>query len=260
MKRTAPQPPGHAVRNGYPTASKKPMPETDWHRELMVMLIHTLRDFYAGQRVYVSGNLLIFYEEGDRRRHISPDVFVVRGVEGHDRPNYLIWEEGRGPEVVIELTSSSTRRADQTTKRGLYQDTLRVREYFLFDPDGDYLDPPLQGFRLRKGVYQPIHFVGRRLPSQVLGLHLERDGRTLRLWDPDMQGWLLTRDERRQQTEQRAQHAEQHAEEEAQARALAEQRAAQESQARAHAEQHAAALAEEIERLRRRLRPPATEG
>jgi hypothetical protein len=70
----------------------------------MAALIDMLRAYFAGQRVYVSGNLLIFYEEGNRRRHISPDVFVVRGVENYQRPNYLIWEEGRAPEVAIELT------------------------------------------------------------------------------------------------------------------------------------------------------------
>ena len=76
----------------------------------------------------------------------------------------------------------------------------------------------------------------------MLGLHLEQDGRDLRLWDPQTPAWLPTPAERlhqaelaRQQAEQRAEHAE-HAE--------------QESQAREHAEQRAEELAAEIERLR----------
>src|SRR5262245_17691159 len=159
--------------NGYPTSDGKPMAETDIHRDLMQELIQTLKAYYAEQdRVYVSGNLLLFYEKGNKRKHVSPDVFVVKGVEKGDRENYLLWEEGHPPQVVIELTSSSTRSEDTKKKYALYQHTLKVREYFLFDPRGDYLKPSLQGHRLRKGEYHPIHTVADRLPSQVLGLHL----------------------------------------------------------------------------------------
>jgi len=180
-------------KNGYPTSDGKPMAETDWHRDLMNALIQTLKVWYAAQsRVYVSGNLLLFYEQGSRRRHVSPDVFVVKGIAKHDRPNYLLWEERKGPDVAIELTSSSTRREDMEDKYYLYQDTLRVKEYFLFDPLGDYLTPPMQGHRLRRGLYHPIRFVGGRLPSQVLGLHLERNGRELRLHNPETGQWLPT--------------------------------------------------------------------
>ena len=147
--------------------------------------------------MYVSGNLLVFYVRGDKRRHLSPDVFVVRGVAKHARPNYLLWEEGRAPQVVIELTSSSTRREDLETKFELYRDTLRVQEYFLFDPRRDYLDPPLRGYRLRQGEYRPIRpTAAGRLPSRVLGLELERVGQVLRLYDPSSGGWLPTPQER----------------------------------------------------------------
>jgi Uma2 family endonuclease len=132
----------------------------------------------------------LFYERGNRRRRVSPDVFVVKGIAKHDRPNYLLWEERKGPDVAIELTSTSTRREDVEGKYRLYQDTLRVKEYFLFDPLGDYLTPPLQGHRLRRGQYHPIRLVAGRLPSRVLGLHLERQGRVLRLYNPDTAQWL----------------------------------------------------------------------
>ena len=71
-----------------------------------------------------------------------------RGIAKKQRENYLIWEEGKAPDLVIELTSKSTKREDQQKKRELYRDVLRVSEYFLFDPTEDYLKPPLQGFRL----------------------------------------------------------------------------------------------------------------
>ena len=59
-----------------------------------------------------------------------------------------------------------------------------MTEYFLLDPRGDYLKPPFQGFRLRRGRYVAIKPVAGRLPSEVVGLHLEKDGNQLRLWDP----------------------------------------------------------------------------
>ncbi len=201
-------------RNDYPTSDGKPLAETDRHRILMLELIETLQRFFALlSRVYVSGNLLIFYEQGNRRRHVSPDVFVVRGVEKRERENYLVWEERKSPQLVIELTSSSTRHEDQRTKFNLYQDVLKVREYFLFDPFGDYLDPPLQGYRLRQGVYQPIRRRHNRLASQVLGLHLERHGTSLRLWNPETGAWLLTPGEALEQERRRAEQATQEAKE-----------------------------------------------
>src|SRR5215208_946897 len=128
------------------------MAETDLHRLLMIDLLQTLHDRFANDpKVYVSGNLLLFYEEGNKRKHVPPDVFVVFGVPKRERLNYRLWEEGRSPNVVIELTSSSTRREDTRQKVELYRDVLRVPEYFLFDPYGDYLDPRFQGFRLTAG-------------------------------------------------------------------------------------------------------------
>ena len=168
------------------------MAETDYHRELMVALIETLKRFYAEEKsVYISGNLLLFYQKDDKRKHLSPDVFVVWGVGNRLRDNYLLWEEGHSPRFVIELTSSSTRREDTHKKFILYRDVLKVREYFLFDPKGDYLTPSMQGWRLVKGVYKPIRAVEGRLPSQTTGLHLERDGIELRLWNPATQERLL---------------------------------------------------------------------
>jgi Uma2 family endonuclease len=182
---------------GYPTSDGRPIAETGHHRILMNALIETLEAYYAADpMVYVSGNLLLCYEPGNRRRHISLDVFVVKDVPKHERLNYLVWEEGKGPDVAFELTSSSTRHEDQDTKYHLYQDVLRVKEYFLFDPFGDYMTPPLQGYRLRGGAYQSIRPLRGRLPSKVLGLHLERHGQDLRLYDPVAQQWLPTPRER----------------------------------------------------------------
>jgi Uma2 family endonuclease len=172
------------------------MAETDFHRTLLSALVETLDDWFsADPAVYVSGNLLLFFEEGNKRRHVSPDVFVVFGVPKRMRPNYLLWEEGRGPAVVVELTSASTRREDTRQKLELYRDVLRVPEYFLFDPFGDYLDPQLQGHRLIGGAYRPMRAAEGRLRSRQLGLLLEADGQHLRLVDPETGRRLPTRAE-----------------------------------------------------------------
>ncbi len=190
------------ILNDYPTSDGRPMAETDWHRILMNALIQILDAWYAREpMVYVSGNLLLFYERGNKRRHVSPDVFVVDGVAKRRRPNYLLWEEGKGPDVVIELTSSSTRAEDTKKKFQLYQDTLRVQEYFLFDPLGHYLVPQLSGYRLHRRRYAAIREVEGRLPSQGLGLHLEAAGQELRLFDPASGQWLTTPEERAAQAE-----------------------------------------------------------
>ena len=201
--------PGVERRNTYPTTDGKPMAETDLHRDLMLDLIETLKAFYADEpMVYVSGNLLLFYQKDNKRKHVSPDVFVVRGVPNRERDNYLLWEEGHPPRFAIELTSSSTRREDTNKKFELYRDVLKVREYFLFDPMEDYLTPSMQGWRLVKDQYRPIRAVEGRLPSQTTGLHLERDGNELRLWNPATEAWLPTPTERADHEASRANRAE----------------------------------------------------
>jgi Uma2 family endonuclease len=169
----------------YPTSDGRPMAETDWHRDLMSELIATLKTRYAkARRVYVSGNLLLYYVPGNKRKRVAPDVFVVRGISKRKRLYYLLWEEGKSPEMIIELTSKSTRKEDLDTKFKLYRDILRVQEYFLFDPLAEYLKPPLRGYRLIEGQYEIIEPIGGRLPSEVTGLHLQGNGAKLRLYDP----------------------------------------------------------------------------
>ena len=84
---------------------------------------------------------------------------------------------------------------DQNKELVLYRDVLKVRESFQFDPTEDYLKPPFQGHRLVDGKHGPIVALDGRLPSQVLGLHLERDGTQLRLYDPRAGRRLPTRQE-----------------------------------------------------------------
>jgi Uma2 family endonuclease len=167
----------------YPTSDGRPLGETDYHRRVIIDLIGALELHYAGQQVYVSGDLLLFYEPGNRRKHVSPDVLVTKGLELGDRLNYILWEEGLPPNIVIEVTSKTTRREDLEGKFVVYRDKVRVPEYFLFDPLGDYLRPRLQGYRLRGREYVPIRLTRDRLVSKQLGLELQALGKSLRLFD-----------------------------------------------------------------------------
>lgn len=183
----------------YPTGDSRPVGETPLHRDNLLVSVKVLeRHFARDPMVYVSGNMFVYYQRGDRRKHVSPDVFAVFGVpRDKDRDAYFVWEEeGHMPDVVIELTSASTKDEDVDDKMYLYKTELRVREYFLFDPRAEYLDPSMQGYRLLAGEYVPIETVDGRLPSEVLGLHLERGGEDLRFYDPATDEWLPTPDER----------------------------------------------------------------
>ena len=174
----------------YPESDGKPMGETDEHRDAMVRHIQILREYYRDQRVYVSGNLLVYYEEGDPTKYVVPDAFVVKGVSPDRRRTYKIWLEGQGPDVVVETTSRKMRRKDTTTKPELYA-RLGVKEYFLFDPDREFLDPPLQGYRLRGRTYmrlKPDQDGG--LTSRELGLRLRLEG-GLRLEEGEVRFYRL---------------------------------------------------------------------
>lgn len=230
----------------YPDTDGEPMAESDRQRDWMLFLIKVLQIYYAEQpNVYVSGSLLIYYVEGDKRFSIVPDVFVVFGIAKETRDTYLLWKEGKGPDIVIEITSKTTRKRDQKEKPALYRD-MGVQEYFQYDPAGDYLFPALQGLRLdAEGTYVPIAPRTQNgllvLESKVLDLELHLDKLRLRVYDPASQSYLRSHEEERE-TRIRA---------EARAQA-ADARAQAEAEARRQAEEQMKAMEAELRRLRER--------
>lgn len=78
------------------------------------------------------------------------------------------------PNVVFEFTSKSTCRSDEVFKPRVYAE-IGVPECFLYDPQDEYLNPCLQGYRLAsEGTYVRIDSnADGRLESQQLGLTLE---------------------------------------------------------------------------------------
>ena len=221
--------PAHALKLHYPSTDGLPMAESDFQREPLAYAVQALRVyFHRRDDVYVSGNLFIYYEEDNPRAVVAPDVFVVIGATPYDRSSYKLWEEPKAPDFVLEITSRSTRSEDQGVKRGIYA-YLGVREYFQYDPTGDYLTPPLQGFRLVEPNYQPIapQADGASVHSSALGLDLRIEDGDLRFYDPVAQQMLLSLQESEQArvaAEARAQAAEARlAELEARLRSLAQE-------------------------------------
>lgn len=184
--------------NSYPSSAGKPIAEGDFQRIQLTYGIDSLSfHFKAALDIYVSGNLFIYYEEGNPSAVIAPDVFVVFGVEKKRRRSYKVWEEGgKLPDFVLEITSKSTAAQDRGAKMGLYA-YLGVREYFMFDPTSDYLDPPLQGMKLNgNGYWDPLDT--KTLPdgtlvvfSEVLQLELHASpAGELHFYDPKTEKFL----------------------------------------------------------------------
>ncbi len=174
----------------YPESDGKPMAETDIHAQCLIDL-RTALDYHFREHldIYVSGNLLVYYVESNPAKCFAPDVFVVRGVPKGQRRIYKLWTEGVAPQFVIELTSRKTWREDLQTKWRLYEE-LGVVEYFIFDPEYDYMDEALVGYRLENGKYVDLEIKDQRVKSAVLGLELVDTGETLRLFDPTTNQFL----------------------------------------------------------------------
>ena len=163
----------------YPESDGQPMTESDATRDYLFYSVEALRLYFKSRgSVYVSGNLFIYYEEGNPKAVISPDVFVVFGVSHRKRRSYKVWQEdNKLPSFILEITSKTTKKQDQENKPKLYA-SLGVQEYFQYDPTADYLNPQLQGARLIDGIYEPlpINYTSDQIPfihSQELGLDLQ---------------------------------------------------------------------------------------
>ena len=210
----------------YPSGDGKPMAENDAQLAAILYGIGALRVYYQERdEVYVSGDLLMYYEEGNPRVSVAPDVFVVFGVEDRVRMSYKVWEEGKAPDFVLEVASKSTWREDLGRKRDIYA-RLGVKEYWQYDPTGEYFTPVLQGLRLAGRAYvrqlavaSPVGAL--TLHSETLGLELRAQGGEMRLRDPATGQVLLSHQEEaaaRREAESRADAAAVRAEREAAAR------------------------------------------
>ncbi|MCC5631172.1 Uma2 family endonuclease [Nostoc sphaeroides] len=189
--------------------SDEPPLETDLHRLQMTLLIQCLEWLWQNRNdFYASGNLTIYYSPRQRKSENfrGPDFFVVLGTERKPRKSWVVWEEdGKYPNLIIEILSNSTGDTDKGLKKQIYQDIFRTPDYFWFDPE----TLEFTGFHLLDGEYQPLEPNPQGwLWSQQLGLYLGVYQEKLRFFTPE--GELVpTPEEVAQQAEQEKQRAEQ---------------------------------------------------
>ncbi len=190
--------------------SDEPPLESDLHREQIDLLIRLIKWWWRDRKnFYATGNLTIYFSPNQKKSEEfrGPDFFVVLDAEKKDRKSWVVWQEdGKYPNVIIELLSDSTASVDKGLKKQIYQNTFRTPDYFWFDP----VSCELQGFHLVDGQYQEL------LPSpdgwlwsQQLELYLGVESGKLRFFTSDGQTVMLPEEEANQQLEQVNQQLEQ---------------------------------------------------
>ena len=215
----------------YPETDGKPMAVSDMHRRILTRIIQTLENHFTQRpEVYVSGDILMYYVEGQPQKVVSPDVLVTFGMGQKPRLTYKVWEEGKVPDFVMEMSSKTTYQNDLAEKRELYA-ALGIRDYVLYDAEGLYLPTPLMGFTLVDGRYVAISpNANEGIYSEALGLEFRLRDMDCGIYDPVSEAWLQTPAEA---AEARAENAEARAE---------------------NAESEAAQLREQLARLQARSR------
>ena len=176
----------------YPESDGKPIGETDFHIQTITYLYQALSSFFASQKdVKVLADIMFYYEEGQAKKVFSPDVMIVKGVGSHPRRTYKLWEENQFPQVIFEIYSRKTWGDDLNKKWYLYQQ-FGVKEYYVSDPEYDYLPEPLIAYRRSKGELKQVPVKKGRIFSEELGLEIVDTGEGLRLFNPKTKEFLKT--------------------------------------------------------------------
>jgi Uma2 family endonuclease len=179
--------------------SDEPPVETELHLEQIMLLIKCLKWLWKDRNdFYAAGNLTIHYSPNQKKSEYfrGQDFFVVLGTQRKIRKSWVVWDEdGKYPNVILEILSPSTANTDREFKKQLYQNTFRTPDYFWFDP----YTLEFAGFHLLDGKYHPLTANKKgHLWSQQLELYLGIHDGLLRYFTPE--GILVpTPDERTEQ-------------------------------------------------------------
>lgn len=165
--------------------SDEPPVETELHLRQIILLFQCLEWLWKDRNdFYATGNMSIYYSPNQKKSEYfrGPDFFVVLGTERKTRKSWVVWDEdGKYPNLIVEILSPSTANTDREFKKELYQNTFRTPDYFWFDP----YTLEFAGFHLVDGEYQPL-IVNEKghLWSQQLGLYLGIHDGLLRYFTP----------------------------------------------------------------------------
>ncbi len=176
--------------------SDEPPLETELHLRQIILFLSCLELLWRDRNdFYAAANLTVYYSPKQLKSEYfrGPDFFVVLGTEKKTRKSWVVWEEdGKYPNVIVEVLSESTADTDKTTKKKIYQDTFRTPDYFLFDPE----NIELTGFHLVDGKYEELQPNEQGyLWSQQLGLYLGIHNNFVRFFTPE--GKLVSTPEER---------------------------------------------------------------
>jgi Uma2 family endonuclease len=166
-------------------ASDEPEMESSLHYLQAMLLVSCLEWLWRDRDdFFIGANLTVYFsrQQLKNRDFRGPDFFLVKNTQRKPRRSWVLWEEdGKYPDIIIELLSESTAEVDRTTKRELYQDRFRTPEYFWFDPES----LEFVGLRLIGNRYQEIPNQPQGKWSETLGLYLKILDGQLRFFKPD---------------------------------------------------------------------------
>ncbi|MDQ3130713.1 MAG: Uma2 family endonuclease [Acidobacteriota bacterium] len=179
----------------YPEQREDDMGETSFHYRVISDLMQMLRMFFREREdVFMTGNMNIYYVEGNPYKWFAPDILVAFGVQNHERSVYKIWQEKVFPQVVFEVASDRTWKNDVSGKLKLYEQ-LGAEEYYILDSEFKYLPSPLMAFRRENDALLPVEISGDKVFSPRLNLEIVRTENNFRLFNPQTGEFLLTLEE-----------------------------------------------------------------
>ena len=191
--------------------SNEPEMESSLHYAQLALLVSCLEWLWRDRSdFFIGANLTVYFsrQQLKNRDFRGPDFFLVRQTQKHPRRSWVVWEEdGKYPDLIIELLSDATAKVDRSLKKDLYQSRFHSHEYFWFSPE----TLEFAGFRLVGRTYEAIApCPAGRLWSEELELYLGVHDRRLRYFDAQGQ-LVLAPEEDAAQAQQQAQQAQQQA-------------------------------------------------
>jgi Uma2 family endonuclease len=111
--------------------SVEPEMESSLHYAQLALLVSCLEWLWRDrQDFFIGANLTIYFSRQQLKQHDlrGPDFFLIKGTQNHPRKSWVLWEEdGKYPDLIIELLSDSTAKLDRSLKKDLYHSDFAPR-------------------------------------------------------------------------------------------------------------------------------------